>query len=238
MQQQQSSSSQNAITVRACGVVGNYKTLLLEASKQLKLNVVTQRTLKFSSLDRTQQAILSSQWLEICTNGTSDDARECLASGIDVNGFYRDSINNIDEDEDDETFLQCALHVAASSGNVQVLQFLLDGIDEDSIADSSLLDGGCCEMDVIDVNGWTAAHFAVAANDGEKIIKILSSAGSNMTVEAASGYSPYDLSERLRLTEVTKLLKSLGHSTRFRYLALGIPPEVTELANRIYEMAT
>merc|ERR1719162_1311419 len=109
--------------------------------------------------------------------------------------------------DDTET---CALHAAAFHGAEDVLRFLCRGIDE---RDPDL-DGGLCDVNVQDGNGWTALHFAAGANSVTSV-RVLARHGANLTVEASNGYTPFHWAERLSNEEVAAELEVLGADTRF-----------------------
>jgi ankyrin repeat protein len=117
-----------------------------------------------------------------------------MISVMDVNRFY---IGN----DGTET---CALHTAAFNGADNVVEFLCAGID---LRDSRL-DGGLCDVNAKDINGWTALHFAAGANS-VAAVRVLAHHGAILNVEAHNGYAPLAWSVRLSNEGVAEELREL-----------------------------
>lgn len=129
--------------------------------------------------------------------------KRLVREGIDVDGFYVAS-------DGTET---CALHMAAFNGASGIIRYLCGPVDE-LCSDN---DGGLCDVNVRDDNGWTACHFAAGANCVE-CVSILARMGASLTTEAGNGYTPYHWAERLSNEEVMKCLIDLGADERFMEL--------------------
>jgi len=101
-------------------------------------------------------------------------------------------------------------------------------------------DGGLCDINVTDANGWTVLHFAAGANCVNAIRLLSSRPGIKMTVEASNGYTPYHWAERLSNEEARLELESLGAGKRFEGMQRWMfgerkVPVPSFLANRFFE---
>jgi len=184
------------------GCVGLYMRIIRKSSVLLKELIKSQRRSNFLELSELDQTHLSTNFIDACS---SDDTLPLVQSivakrGIDVDGFYISS-------DGTET---CALHCAAFNGACRILEFLCAGFDEDKPES----DGGLCDVNVQDSNGWTALHFAAGSNC-LPAVRILSSYDADLTIEAGNGYTPYHWAERLNNTDVTLELEKLGAAKRF-----------------------
>jgi ankyrin repeat protein len=139
---------------------------------------------------------------------------------IDVDGFYMGS-------DGSET---CALHTAAFHGAAQVLDFLCQGIDDCDPQG----DGGLCDVNGRDNNGWTALHFAAGANS-VTAARVLARHGAKLAVEANNGYTPLQWALRLSNGAVAEELKNL---TKNRTDQAGWMPSrpLATIANRFFSL--
>jgi len=101
-------------------------------------------------------------------------------------------------------------------------------------------DGGLCDINVTDANGWTVLHFAAGANCVNAIRLLASRPGIKMTVEASNGYTPYHWAERLSNEEARLELESLGAGKRFEGMQRWMfgerkVPVPSFLANKFFE---
>jgi ankyrin repeat protein len=119
-----------------------------------------------------------------------------LLPQVDVEGFYIGS-------DGSET---CALHAAAFHGAIQVLEFLCQDIH--ASADASQ-DGGCCDINRQDSNGWTALHFCAGSNS-VAAVQVLAKYGANWDLEAGNGYTPLQWAVRLQHHAVADELRRLA----------------------------
>jgi len=184
------------------GCVGSYMRIIRKSSLTLAELIKNQRRSNFLQLSEMDQTHLSTNFIDACS---SDDSLPLVQSivtkhGIDVDAFYISS-------DGTET---CALHCAAFNGACRVLEFLCSGFDENN----SENDGGLCNVNIQDSNGWTALHFAAGSNC-LPAVRILSSHDADLTIEAGNGYTPYHWAERLNNTDVTAELEKLGAAKRF-----------------------
>lgn len=176
------------------GCVGAYSRAVSRANACIVDAVKARRKAALAALSETEQQQISSDLIDACC---SDEAftvvQDCMQRGaVNVEGFYMGS-------DGTET---CALHAAAFHGSCQILELLCSGIDE---SDPSK-DGGLCDINLIDSNGWTAMHFAAGANSPEAV-RILAKHGAALSVEAANGYTPLQWAVRLQNTAVADELR-------------------------------
>ena len=99
-----------------------------------------------------------------------------------------------------------------------MLHFLCRGIDEQDPGK----DGGLCDVNVKDENGWAALHFAVAASaNSVMLVRALSNHGAQLTVETDNGDTPFHWAKRLSNTEAAAELERLGAVNGFYTFALA-----------------
>lgn len=184
------------------GCVGAYTKAVRSASNAVRDIVKQKRHDRFLSLSIDFRRHLCSVFIDACS---SDDNYTMVVNlvkdqGVDPDGFY----SHVDGTE------ACAIHVASSNGAIRILEFLCKGVDEKN-ADE---DGGLCDVDVLDDNGWSAVHFAAGVN-GIAAIKILATYGAQLTSEAHNGYTPYHWAQRLSKNAAAEELKKLHADERF-----------------------
>jgi hypothetical protein len=185
------------------GCIGAYANAVKTAASEVTRLVKAERKANFDSLSPEEQHRLGVQFIDACS---SDDSLHIVKDMLqrqrmmDVDRFFVGR-------DDTET---CSLHAAAFNGAERVLEFLCGGIDE---RDPSK-DGGLCDVDVRDGNGWTALHFAAGANSVTSV-RVLSGHGAKLTIEAGNGYTPYHWAERLSNEEAATELGKLGADNRF-----------------------
>jgi len=183
------------------GCVGAYERAIRRASSRVREIIKRSRKVKFESFSPERKRQVSSAFIDACcSDDTLDVVKESIGY-IDAEGFYVGT-------DGTET---CALHAAAFHGSCRVLEFLCRDIDgaEPSwgySARSQYQDGGLCNVNAKDANGWTAVHFAAGANSIEAV-KILASHGADLSVEAANGYTPLQWALRLQHHEVAEELQ-------------------------------
>jgi hypothetical protein len=181
------------------GCVGAYSRAVARASEEVTRLVKERRRSKFLSLSAEEQRLVGHAFLDACG---SDDSLAMVTDmirvreTIDVDAFY---LGGPDATE------SCALHTSAFHGSLQILDFLCRGIDESD----SARDGGLCNVNAKDDNGWTALHFAAGANSVEAI-RILAGHGADLSIEAVNGYTSLQWAVRLQNKEAAEVLRSIG----------------------------
>jgi hypothetical protein len=176
------------------GCVGAYSRAIQRAATQVTQIMKEQRKAKYDELWHGEQLERATAFLEACTSDESILIVKELAEMVDVDGFYIGS-------DGTET---CALHTAALHGSAEVLDFLCQGID----ASDASRDGGLCDVNLKDANGWTALHFASGANS-VAAVKVLVKHGAELSVEATNGYTALSWAQRLSNHEVAEELREL-----------------------------
>jgi len=176
------------------GCVGAYLRVIHKAADFVSSQIKAKRKSIFESLSSEEQRQRSLEFLSVCSSNNTIDRVKEMISVMDVNRFY---IGN----DGTET---CALHTAAFNGADKVVEFLCAGID----LQDSRLDGGLCDVNAKDINGWTALHFAAGANSVEAV-RVLAHHGSMLNVEAQNGYTPLAWSARLSNEGVAEELREL-----------------------------
>lgn len=180
------------------GCVGAYSRAVHLASSSLVQRLLLDRREKFNGLVAPVREEISSTLIDVCS---SDDNLEQVIDlvrnqgAVDVEGFYVGT-------DGTET---CALHAAAFHGSAKIVDFLCRGIDENCPEK----DGGCCNINIQDAHGWTAAHFAAGANSCD-VVRVLASHGAKLSVEATNGYTPLQWAVRLQNKEVAEELRKLA----------------------------
>ena len=193
-------SKTHNIRKKPSGCVGAYLHATQTATKQLIQTIKAQRIARFQLLSPVEQTQLSTTFLDACTSDDSLATVKELAQKIDVDSF------NIGSDGT----VTCALHSAAFNGATKVVEYLCAGIS----GHDSNEDGGLCNVNIRDDNGWTAMHFAAGAGAVE-IVQVLAQHGAKLSIEAGNGYTPYHWAQRLGNQDVVVALENLGAGNRF-----------------------
>lgn len=179
------------------GCVGAYSRAIHKAADYVTSQIKSKRKSMFESLSSENQRQRSLEFLSVCaSNDTVDRAKEMI-SVMDVNRFYFGN-------DGTET---CALHTAAFNGADKVVEFLCAGIN----LQDSRLDGGLCDVNAKDNNGWTALHFASGANSAAAV-RVLAHHGAIFNVEALNGYTPLAWAVRLSNDGLAEELRELMDS--------------------------
>jgi hypothetical protein len=202
----QSQQAQGPAPKIPSGSVGAYSRAIHDAASAVTLIVKERRKARFQALPDDEQRQLPLAFLDACSSDGNLVLVKDMIHTMDVDAFFVGS-------DGSET---CALHTAAFHGAAKVLDFLCRGIDygDDVRTESSgrhcgpPQDGGLCDIDAIDSNGWTALHFAAGAN-AVTAAEILASYGAQLSVEASNGYSPLLWAQRLSNEQVAEKLKVL-----------------------------
>ena len=223
------------------GCVGAYFRAIQHARAEIFHKVKSQRRQRFEQLPMDERSQYTTAFLDACTNDDSLPIVKEMIHAMDVEGFYLGS-------DGTET---CALHAAAFNGAVEVLEFLCRGVvaDGDELdgndRDDHPSDGGLCNINLTDANGWTALHFAVGANS-VRAVQILCRFGADWTVEANNGYTPLQWAVRLQQDAVAEELRIIilqdnrimqkhNHGSRWMVTAAQAQP-FSVIANRFLAM--
>ena len=161
------------------GHIGSYVRVLQLATEAVTRHVRFERQKAFERMSDDEKTLTTTALIDACSSDSNLELVKDLVrkKGVDVNGFYVGS---------DGTTETCALHTAAFNSATEVMRFLCSGIDERH----SSMDGGLCDVDTIDENGWTALHFAAGADSAEGV-RTLASFGAQTAREAQNGYTPW-----------------------------------------------
>lgn len=203
------------------GCVGAYARAIDTSSQLVKQLVKDNRKNKFETKSEEERRLLSLEFLNACaSNDTLSRVKEMIHQ-MDVDGFF---VGN----DGSET---CALHTAAFHGADHVVKFLCSGVDEND----SHLDGGLCDINARDNNGWTAMHFAAGAN-APSVVRVLAFHGAELQVEAQNGYSPLQWAVRLSNDDVAQALTELiANADNGQGTWMSRQP-LTFLANRFFSL--
>lgn len=196
-------SSIEALKKSPTGCVGAYTHAVRQAVNEIIRTTKKKRLENFEALTDDEKQQISTTFIDACASDENIHVVKDLVQNrntIDVDGFYVGS-------DGTET---CGLHTAAFNGACKVLEFLSGGIDESDPNE----DGGLCNINLCDANGWTALHFAAGANC-VPAVRILAGRGAQLAVEAGNGYTPFHWAERLSNDEVAEELRQLGANNRF-----------------------
>lgn len=211
------------------GSVGAYTRAIQTAAKAVTNITKERRKARFLALSSDEQLQLSLAFLEACSSDNTLSVVQEMIHTIDVDGFFVDA-------DGSET---CALHTAAFHGAAKVLGFLCRGIDYGDSRKSPhepYQDGGLCDVNAKDSNGWTAVHFAAGANSSVSA-EILASHGAQLTITANNGYTPLQWAQRLSHKQVAEKLKALAAEQRGVDQGGWIPSRpLSQIANHFFSM--
>jgi hypothetical protein len=214
------------------GSVGAYSRAIQRAAYEVLTITKARRKERFQALSSEDQRHFSLAFLDACSSDEHLPLIKQMIHTMDVDGFFVGS-------DGSET---CALHTAAFHGASQVLDFLCQGIDygnntsEDEGSCHSFQDGGLCEVNAKDSNGWTALHFAAGANSASAA-RTLVSHGAHLAVEANNGYTPLQWALRLSNESVAETLKALMiEKATDAKRWLPSPPLLSQMANRFFSL--
>ena len=112
-----------------------------------------------------------------------------------------------------------------------MVEFLCAGIHEQDGDE----DGGLCDVDCIDSNGWSALHFAAGAN-AVPVVRVLARHGAKLQVEATNGYSPLQWAVRLSNEEVAAELTELINQSGEDHGVWMSSQPLTSIANRFFSL--
>ena len=178
------------------GCVGAYRRAVSQANNRLIELVKEERLAKYNKLSEAEQRRLGTALLDACRSDDGlEDVKSIVNGGIDVEDFYFSS----DGTENSP------LHAAAFHGASSVLHYLCQGLEDD---ERKSRDGGLCQVNLRDANGWTALHFAAGTNS-TKCIQVLEQHGADLSIEAANGYTPLQWAVRLQNSEVAEELREM-----------------------------
>ena len=206
------------------GCVGAYSRAVQKAASRVTHLLKEQRKSNYEALPLIEQLQCTTAFIDACISDDNLDIVKDMVHKrkiIDADGFYVGS----DGTE------SCALHTAAFHGACRILEFLCRGIDENNAEQ----DGGLCDVNVKDANGWTAMHFAAGANSVEAI-QILSRHGAQLALEAANGYTPFHWAQRLSNDAVVEELQRLGADQRFLEMGWIRSRPLSVIASRFFSL--
>jgi len=199
------------------GCVGDFSRATSQATHLMTSRIQQERRQRFQDLSEEEQRQVSSSFIDACC---SDDSFQLVKElvqvrgTIDVEGFYVGS-------DGTET---CGLHAAAFHGATQILEFLCQGIEDN---------GGLCNVNLQDANGWSAVHFAAGANSVQAV-RILTSYGAALSVEASNGYTPLQWALRLQNAQVAEELRlRIGTEQKLGWMSRQ---PLSAIANRFLAM--
>jgi len=204
------------------GHIGSFVRVLQLATEAVTRHVRLERRMAFERMSDDEKTLATTALIDASSSDSNLELVKGLVrnQGVDVNGFYVGS---------DGTTETCALHTAAFNNATDVMRFLCSGIDERH----GSLDGGLCDVDLVDENGWTALHFAAGADSAEGV-RTLASFGAQTAREAQNGYTPWGWADRLSNTEAAEELRRLGADQRFVFSKPTQP--FAFLANRFFAL--
>ena len=207
------------------GCVGAYVKAIHAALRHVTNLVKESRKARFQNLSAENQRQLSLEFMTACTSNESLDLVKDLVHSLDVDGFFS---TNVDGSE-----ISCALHAAAFHGADQIVDFLCGGVDERG---DCRRDGGLCDVNIRDSNGWTALHFAAGTN-AVQVVRVLVKHGAMLDVEAHNGYSPLQWAVRLSQEEVASELTDLLAAKATTDHGKWIPGQpLSSIANRFLSL--
>lgn len=208
------------------GSVGAYSKAIRQAADAVADRVKRARKERFYALSDEDQRELSLAFLDACSSDNSLERVRELTESMDVNAFFVGS-------DGSET---CALHTASYHGATEVIRYLCAGVSLDDDNDSGLNDGGLCDVNLRDANGWTALHFAAGANQAASI-QTLAECHATLDLQANNGYTPLQWATRLSSIDATDTLKNLLTSQRTASHQPWMSSRpLTEIAHRFFSL--
>jgi len=203
------------------GCVGAYSRAIQKATKRISQIIKQSRKNKFLALTEEEQQRTSFIFLDACSSDNSLNLVKEMIHTVDVDGFYNAT--------DGQT--TCAVSNAAFHGASQVIAYLCKGIADHNEGK----DGGFCDVNMRDSNGWTAMHFA-AGNDKVLAIRALASQPTaNLQIEANNGYTPLQWANRLSNTEASETLKELlSEKQNKNHLSSEMTGPLTAIAQTVF----
>ncbi len=186
------------------GWIGLYHRAMELAKIRITNIVKDSRVLAYKQLNMNDRNDTATSLMNACTinNDNSASAIQLLSKTIPTQDFYIGA-------DGTET---CALHIAAFHGSSQVIDFLCRDIDtacyfgdkptpvSSSTVDSASFtysDGGLCDVNATDANGWTALHYAIGTNSVDAVRALLKN-GASLNIPAENGYTPLQWAVRLQ----------------------------------------
>jgi hypothetical protein len=201
------------------GCVGAYSRAIQSATNYISNIVKESRKAKFMALSEIERRERVISFFDACSTDNLAVV-QIIIPIMDVGSFHVGS-------DGSET---CALHTAAFHGAAKVLNYLLGGIDDGT---DSVRDGGLCNVNCRDSNGWTALHFAAGAN-AVKSIQVLARHGADLSIEANNGYSPLQWASRLSNEQASDMLKELINNESDRSIRWISSQPLTTIVNRFF----
>mmetsp|Transcript_10307 Transcript_10307/g.30187 ORF Transcript_10307/g.30187 Transcript_10307/m.30187 type:complete len:693 (-) Transcript_10307:224-2302(-) len=216
------SSNSTADRKMPSGCVGAYSRVIHQAADYIAEHTKETRKATFKALSPEDQRLRSLQFLSACTSNDRLDGVKAMISSVDVDQFYVGS-------DGTET---CVLHTAAFNGADKVVEFLCAGVDNED----PRLDGGLCDVNSKDNNGWTALHFAAGSNS-VAAVRVLAHHGAVLNIEAQNGYTPLSWANRLSndgvANELNELMNTVGADQSNNWMSRE---PLASIANRFFSL--